>query len=465
MTTENNDVEATKQQLRDAFDQMIDQFQQARDAIDTPELYPVPANDRNLAEGYRYVLGFMLNGIERALGDPMFPRFRRVIQPMNRSTIDNSDAVYLGTEIDGNHSYKVRGKALDSRHWHGEAAAEGITAPQYVIFELASGYSGDSGSLKEMRPGTRINTSTLDSYSLQVEADGSFEILIAPEKPADYQGNFMLSRRESRGKEFVGRFLTCRELFHDWASQDLLDLEILRIGVEKSPRAPIDSAAAITMMGEVGRVAKNHVHFWNAFNTITLETYGKVPGGLNSADPDAAPFMPTNDMNPPNVMGLATGGGQSSNIYAGGVYLLDDNEALVIESIVPVEPSFMGFHLANLWGESLDFESYQSNLNAGLMESSINNNGEKVYRWVVCHRDPGVANWIDTTGLPHGYMSMRWTYPEKPEKSLWPTLTVKKVGFDQVREHLPDATIVTKEQREATILMRHKHVQRRYRQY
>ena len=177
MNTKNNDTETTKQQLRDAFDGMIEQFQQARDAIDSPELYPVPANDRNLAEGYRYVLGFMLNGIERALGDPMFPRFRRAIQPMNRSTIDNSDAVYLGVEIDGNYSYRLRGKALDCRHWRGEAPAKGKTAPQYVIFELASGHSGDSGSLKEMRPGTRINTSTLDSFSLQVEVDGSFEIL------------------------------------------------------------------------------------------------------------------------------------------------------------------------------------------------------------------------------------------------------------------------------------------------
>jgi hypothetical protein len=103
-------LEQTKQELRDAFDHMIENFQAARDAIDTPALFPVPATDRNLAEGYRYVMGFMLNGIERALNDPLYPRFRRAIQPMNRSTIDNADAVYLATEIDGNHSYRIRGR-------------------------------------------------------------------------------------------------------------------------------------------------------------------------------------------------------------------------------------------------------------------------------------------------------------------------------------------------------------------
>ena len=114
------DIEAVKSELRTAFDRMIDNLQAARDAIDTPELYPAPATERNLAEGYRYVLGFLLGSIERSLADPLFPRFRRAIQPMNRSTIDNSDAVYLSTEIDGNHSYRIRGRALDSRHWRGE---------------------------------------------------------------------------------------------------------------------------------------------------------------------------------------------------------------------------------------------------------------------------------------------------------------------------------------------------------
>lgn len=446
--------------LRNAFDSMIAQLQAARDVIDTPELYPVPADDRNLAEGYRYLLGFLLGGIERALDDPLYPRFKRSIQPMNRSTIDNADAVYLAAQIDGNYSYKIRGKAGDSRHWRGEQPTGEGRAPQYVIFELASGYAGDSGDLKELMPGSRINTSVLDCHSLQVEPDGSFEILIAPQKPEDYKGNFMLSLRESRGEEYVGRFLTCRELFHDWGNEDLMDLEILRIDCEKEPRPPLDSAAAVNMMEEVGRLTNNQMRFWNKFYAVTLETYGKVPGGIDTGSDK--PFMPTNDMNPPNAMGIATGGGQSTNIYAGGVYDLNDDEALVIESRVPLEPSFMGFHLSNLWGESLDFESYQSSLNASQM--SLGDDG--VYRWVVCHRDPGVANWLDTTGLGHGFLTVRYTYEEQPPKEDWPTLEVRKVAFKNIAENLPaDTEYVDQSTREAAILTRHRHVQRRYRQY
>ena len=105
-------AEETAEALRKAFDTMIDRLKEARDAIDTPELYPAPQTERNLAEGYRYVLGFLLGSIERSLADPLYPRFRRAIQPMNRSTIDNSDAVYLAAEIDGNHSYRIRGSSV-----------------------------------------------------------------------------------------------------------------------------------------------------------------------------------------------------------------------------------------------------------------------------------------------------------------------------------------------------------------
>jgi hypothetical protein len=454
------DAVEVERNLRNAFDEMIARLQAARDAIDTPELYPAPADERNLAEGYRYLIGFLLGSIERALHDPLHPRFMRAIQPMNRATIDNADAVYLYTEIDGNFSYRIRGKALDSRHWRGEKAAAGRRAPQYVIFELASGYAGDSGSLAELIPGTRINTGSLDCHALQVEDDGSFEILVAPEKPAGYSGNFLLGRRKSEGKEHVGRFLTCRELFHDWANEDLLDLEILRLGCENTPRPPIDEAGAVEMMRTIGELTDNQMRFWNVFYTQLLETYGKTEIGLSQeSEPQ---FMPVNDMNAPNALGIATGGGQSTNIYAGGVYQLGQGEALIIESEVPREPSFLGFHLSNLWGESLDFESYQSNLNPALMEMTE----DGIYRWVVSHQDPGVPNWLDTTGLAHGFLTVRYTYQKQPPKEKWPTLHVKKVAFDEIRRHLPaDTGSVTAQARGDAILMRHRHVQRRYRQY
>jgi hypothetical protein len=453
-------IDQTKAQLKDAFDKMIDQLKLARDAIDDPELLPAPPTERNLAEGYRYLIGFILGNIERALEDPMYPRFKRALQPMNRGTIDNADAVYLYAVIDGNYGYRVKGKALNSQHWRGKKPVQGRRAPQYVIFELASGFAGDSGNLMELIPGTRINTDSIDSHKIEVDSDGHFEILIAPERPDGYNGNFLLSKKVSHDKEHIGRYLVCRELFHDWKNEDLLDLEILRIDCQKTPKPVFDTPQAIDMMGTVGELTNNQMRFWNQFYTVLLESYGKTDFGLS--EEGEGQFMPVNDMNKPNALGIATGGGQSTNIYSGGIFKLSQDEALIIESAVPVNPSFMGFHLSNLWGESLDFESYQSSLNRSQMD--VGEDG--IYRWIVSHQDPGFINWIDTTGLEEGFLTVRYTYDVPPAQENWPTLSVEKVRQHEIEAKLgAPMKKYDKKKREEDILIRHQHVQRRYRQY
>lgn len=458
MNTE--DAATAAAQLRDAFDDMIAALQRAREAIDDPALHSPPATPRQLAEGYRYLLGFLHGGIERALEDVHHPRFRRALHPLNKATIDNADAVYLRAGIDGERCYRVRGRGGDSGHWRGGPPRGTARAPQYVIFELASGYAGDSGSLEELRPGSRINTGTLDGTALAVDEDGSFEIVIAPERPPGWRGNFLQSVRESHGVRHVGTHLTCRQLFHDWERELPLELEILMEGCQREPAAPLDPAGAACMLATVGALTENQMTFWNAFYAITLGAYGKVPGTIETAS--GKPFMPRNDINSPNALGIATGGGQSTNIYAGGVFDLGPDEALVIEARLPREPLFLGMHLANLWGESLDFESYQSSLNG--YQAVRDEDG--VRRWIIAHRDPGYSNWLDTTGLAQGFLTFRASYAEPPPAEDWPTLTATHLQLDALPAHLPPGSRRSSAaEREADRLMRHRHVQRRYRQY
>jgi hypothetical protein len=62
-----------------------------------------------------------------ALGeDPGFPYFRRAIQPVDKATIDNADALYQSAAIDGDKSYRVRGRMV------------GPKAPQYIIYISAT---------------------------------------------------------------------------------------------------------------------------------------------------------------------------------------------------------------------------------------------------------------------------------------------------------------------------------------
>jgi len=198
------------------------------------------------------------------------------------------------------------------------------------------------------------------------------------------------------------------------------------------------------------------MHFWNEFYTVLLETYGKRDGS------DGERFMPRNKFNKPNAASAATGGGQSTNIYAGGVFELEEDEALVIESCFEIEPEYIGFSMSNLWGESLDYANHQSSLNG--FQATRDDDG--AIRFVIAHRDPGVANWLDTTGHREGFMSPRWAYSTTPPEDRWPTIKATKVAFGAVDAHLPpDTKRVTREERSRLIAARQEHVKRRYRAF
>ncbi|MCP5044883.1 MAG: hypothetical protein GY944_27970, partial [bacterium] len=104
------DAQSVKQELRGAWDDMLENLARARDAIDHPDLMPAPASERNLAEGYRYLMGFVHSAVERAFfEDPDRPVARNALSIINRATIDNADAIYFYAPIDGRKSYRVRG--------------------------------------------------------------------------------------------------------------------------------------------------------------------------------------------------------------------------------------------------------------------------------------------------------------------------------------------------------------------
>ena len=65
---------------------------------------------------------------------------------------------------------------------------------------------------------------------------------------------------------------------------------------------------------------------------------------------------------------------------------------------------------------------------------------------------------------PEVFMSPRWAYSETPDPDQWPTISAKKVRFDEIGEHLPATTRrVTPEERRKEIEIRQRHVQKRFR--
>ena len=259
--------------LRLAWDDLIAELQAAREAIDDPSLFPPDPTDRVLAEGYRYLAGFIHHGVERAFHeDPNFPAFRNALSPYNKSTIENSDAIYFYARIDGRQRYLVKGKAEDFRHWRGEERrAGGRKAPQYLIFESATGpMAGDSGDLSELIPGYRTGFGTLDSSQLQVADNGEFELLLGPEKPAGFSGNFICTRKppreeDAQGEDRYADYISGRQLFYDWENEDAIALSITALDtIGEHPRT-LTAESAAARMRRMGSIIRGQMHFWLNF--------------------------------------------------------------------------------------------------------------------------------------------------------------------------------------------------------
>ncbi|WP_238997184.1 hypothetical protein [Mycolicibacterium sp. CBMA 361] len=328
--------------------------------------------------------------------------------------------------------------------------AAGPKAPQYLIFETHTVYAGDTGSLAELGPGGRVVTGMQDSTTLLVDADGRFEILLAPQRPAGHIGNFIVTT--SKAGDTAG-YVVARVLFHDWEHEVSPDLHIAQIDSDATHPAPLTPSSTAARIRRIGDLVENQMKFWNEFYDVVLEAHGDKNG-------DGITFMPRNELNAPMPANLATGGGQCTNVYSGGTYDLGPDDALLIELSAPVKPAYLGFHLSNLWGESLDYANHVCSLNGFQTEPDLDGH----LRYIVTGLDPGVPNWLDTAGHSQGFLTVRWTYAEPPAEL--PTATVTLISRDEVRKHLPETTrTVSAAERREQIRIRQQHVQRRYRQY
>ena len=95
--------------------------------------------------------------------------------------------------------------------------------------------------------------------------------------------------------------------------------------------------------------------------------------------------------------------GDPNITYYHGYWILNDDEALVID-IMPPRCEAWNFQLNNHWMESLDYRYYPIWVN----QATASYRPDGSVRIVVAHRNPGVPNWIDTVGHRQGTMLLRW---------------------------------------------------------
>lgn len=310
-----------------------------------------PRDPLDRAEGFRYLTRLVRTALEQQLefADPAAPVFRRPSHETVKIGADNPDNHYQSASISGAYEYVIRGQR-NSVHYLG-------------IGSYAGGYgsSGRSGQ-----------TGYIDDATLQLGADGRFEIAVSCEKRP---GNWLPMEPDSST-------LIVRQTYRSRAHEEIADLSIERVGAEGPP-------AGLTpeFLDRALQAAAAYVRGTASIFTDWAEGFAKRKNELPRFDPKVA----------------AAAHGDPNIVYYHGYWELADDEQLWIE-VTPPECDYWNFQVNNHWMESLDYRWHRIALN----HSEVKREADGSVRLVLAQRDPGHPNWLETAGHRRGTMCLRW---------------------------------------------------------
>jgi hypothetical protein len=331
-----------------AWEEFCDTLKSAGAAIQR-ELSPADPLDR--AEGYRYLSRLLRLALEKYVehADPDAPRFYRLSHETAKIGCDNPDSYYQNAAISGECEYKISGT-------------------RGTISYLGFGsYYGDYGS-----SGRSGCSGYLEAGDLELEPDGSFEIILSCEKHA---GNWLPMQPDTS-------MLIVRQNFLDRENERPAELRIERLGAE-GPPAPLTPARLADGLADAARYVVGTAALFAGW----AEGFAQHPNQLRPMDPSV------------------TGGahGDPNIFFYMGYWELGPDEALVIEADPPA-CEYWNFQLNNHWMESLDYRHHRIHYN----KHTTRYRRDGSFRLVVAHADPGAANWVDTAGHSRGTMGLRW---------------------------------------------------------
>jgi hypothetical protein len=261
-----------------------------------------------------------------------------------------------------------------------------------------------------------------DLSKFQLGPDGSFEITMSAENT---DGNWIPLDRQC-----PYHFVLVRRFMGDW-NQDPGRLTIERISDLPLDYYDADEFDEATVAKRIDAATSFLRYLIQEFNIKLFDTYVKVGGGMNNMA-----FLPGT---------ITSEVGSPSSNYAMAVFDLAEDEALIIELNPLPDGVYWSLQAGDVWSRSLNFTHRQTSVN--MHHAAVDRDGG--FRAVVAHQDPGVANWIDTTGRRQGTVVFRNYRPTRA-----PVPSTRKVKFSQVLDSLPEGTTMVSPQQRREALQR-----------
>ncbi len=326
------------------------------------------ADDQQVLEGYKWIFSILRVALDTQVwADPDNPRFVDIVGPYKKWGGDNADAFYQHAPIDPSRTYRVRGKA-------GDAAYLSLTV-----------YGGP----RDGRYSDRIVGALNDRDHLQIGQDGTFEAVLAPARPAGWDGPFLQLEPDAV-------VAITRDYLDDPVNGKRCEWHI----------ESVDPPA--TYRQDDADLARR----FRAAATWVRDQANMVPLALGDPNQVDEPYP---------VQRVTVGWAAGDAAYAMGSFDLAPDEALMIRGRSP-ECAFWNLCLWNQFLHTYNYDYERVTINGAQVEYEPDGSWELV----VAHDDPGHKNWLSTAGHPRGRLWFRWFYPSAtPER---PTTEVVKTA-------------------------------------
>ncbi len=316
--------------LKASWDDFCEQLKSAGDLVfrDT-----TPTQDIDRAKGFRLLARNIALGLQFHLenNDPDFPELLHYFDPLRKQGGDNTDALYVGAPINGEHTYKISGQRGSARY--------------FAVTVLEDGATPWGGA---------VAGSLIDS-DIAVEDDGRFAIILSPQ---EHPGNWI---RTTPGSWRV----TVRQFFADWENEQPMVARIDRLGeLEHDPA--FTPAQLEQGLGAAAAWVRDSTHYW----ANMLDKWQAQPNCFRS-------YRQLDD----NAID-ATPGGEPLICY----WRVPADEALVVR-VTPPQANYWAVEFGNYWWETMDYRYRLCSTNCH--HAVLEDNGELIL--VVAHRDPGRA--------------------------------------------------------------------------